>query len=301
MPTIPEPTAHDIDLASGIRQRYYRWGRDGEGKPPLTLHHATGFCAMVWRPLAEALAASYDVYAMDRRGHGLTDKPPVDAAGRTYAFEAFTADTVAWFDALGLRDAYAVGHSGGGTEVLMTAAERPAAIARILVVEPIIIVKATRQEPPPGEPRPPSLAEISRNRRPTFPSRQEALDRWGSRPPLGDWRRDVLENYVNYGLGDGDDGNVHLLCPPEAEAAMFENAGTYDPRPALSRVQAPIQILVGAKSGGGFEAMSREVLKHAPHARLEVIPDGTHFLPMVLPDLVVEKIRAFAADAVLQP
>ena len=52
---------------------------DFGGRGPLALlHHANGFCAAVWAPVAKALTRHYRVIAMDARGHGRL----VQAGGR---------------------------------------------------------------------------------------------------------------------------------------------------------------------------------------------------------------------------
>jgi pimeloyl-ACP methyl ester carboxylesterase len=54
------------------------------------------------------LAATYQVYALDQRGHGNSDRP---ACG--YSSAAFAADAIAFIDAVGLQQATFVGHSMG--------------------------------------------------------------------------------------------------------------------------------------------------------------------------------------------
>ena len=68
------PTFHELE-ANGLRFHYVRWAPERGARPPCILSHATGFCGMVWRRVAEALAVRYDVYALDRRGHGRSSKP----------------------------------------------------------------------------------------------------------------------------------------------------------------------------------------------------------------------------------
>ena len=65
-----------------------RWGEPDSDKPPALLLHGTGFVAEVWTEVAEALAADYTVYALDRRGHGLSHKPSADR----YHFQDFAED-----------------------------------------------------------------------------------------------------------------------------------------------------------------------------------------------------------------
>ncbi len=49
-----------------------------------------------------------------------------------------------------LRDAYAVGHSAGATDILLAAAQRPEAFARIFAIEPTVMDPADPAIDPAG-------------------------------------------------------------------------------------------------------------------------------------------------------
>ncbi len=72
-----------------------RWGEAASGKPVALLLHGTGFVAEVWTEVAEALTRDYAVYAIDRRGHGLSHKP----APEHYHFQDFAGDLCMVVDA----------------------------------------------------------------------------------------------------------------------------------------------------------------------------------------------------------
>ena len=286
---------HDLRV-NGITLHYLRWLPDGPPRPPLVLHHATGFCARVLRAVAEPLAADYDVYAVDRRGHGRTDKPaPTMPPGPQggYDFGAYLGDTSEYLDALGLRDVYAVGHSGGATELLMAAGERPDLVSRILAIEPIV----PQHPPPPSPPGGNSMGEMTRRRKAVFESREAVRERFSARPPFARFQPGVLNDYVQYGFHDLPAGGVTLACPPDCEAVMYESSGVHDAAPSLRKVRCPVHILVGSDSGGGYRPMCEYAQTLIPQATLETVPHGTHFLPMEQPGLLVRKILAFAATA----
>lgn len=286
-----------------LRLHYARWA--SPGRPPLLLAHATGFCGMVWSPVAELLADSstggdggheairYDVYAADRRGHGRSDKPaPRDEGGPSgYELEVYADDLVALLDTLGLRQVYAAGHSGGATEILIAAARRPDLFRRIVAIEPIIA------PPESGAPNSTNvMAEQARRRRSRFGSRAEVAERYGSRPPFDSWQPAALRAYVEYGFLDTDDGEVELACPPAIEAAQFGSAGTFDPAAVLTAVSCPVLILNGEASGPQFATMAETALASLPAARREFVPGTTHFVPMEAPEAVAAHIRAFAEE-----
>ena len=81
----------------------------GEEPPILAIHgsagHAYGLTA-----LGERLAPDVRFVALDLRGHGFSDKPPVG-----YGVEAHVEDVLQLIDALGLKRPILLGHSIGGT------------------------------------------------------------------------------------------------------------------------------------------------------------------------------------------
>ena len=52
---------------NGVEIAILDWGGDG---PLALLHHANGFSAAVWGPVAEHLRGRFRVVAVDARGHG---------------------------------------------------------------------------------------------------------------------------------------------------------------------------------------------------------------------------------------
>ena len=78
---------------ASIRLHYLLWRAASESHasfPPLILLHATGFLARLWQPVAEKLTTRFDVYALDMRGHGDSDKPPPE--GDNYHCRNLVAD-----------------------------------------------------------------------------------------------------------------------------------------------------------------------------------------------------------------
>jgi len=100
----------------------------GDG-PPLVLVHGIGTRGVSWWPVIDDLAARFQVYALDQRGHGASDKP---AAG--YLLADYAADLAAVIAALALDRPAVIGHSLGGLVALSWASDHPSG-SRALVVE----------------------------------------------------------------------------------------------------------------------------------------------------------------------
>ncbi|ELZ18504.1 alpha/beta hydrolase [Haloterrigena salina JCM 13891] len=113
--------------SNGVELRYYRTGTG----PPIVLAHGFNDTGRRWVPLAEDLAADYEVIAYDARGHGRSDAPETG-----YRLADRIADLHGLVTALDLEDPVLVGHSMGGGTVAWTAARRPTLAKGVVVVEP---------------------------------------------------------------------------------------------------------------------------------------------------------------------
>ncbi len=301
----PLPTFHDIE-ANGLNFHYARWTNPAAapGAQPILLSHATGFCAMVWRTLAEQLleqpAGFGDIYAFDRRGHGRSSKPEPfaddttggpDASRSGYSFDFFADDLIAQLDALGLKDVYAIGHSGGASELLIVAAQRPDLINRMIAVEPIIAPPTENNDNSPN-----AMPHGAAKRRAEFDSAQAVVDLFGSRPPFDSWDAAILRDYVDYGFDALPDGHVRLLCPPKIEAAMFASGGEHDIQAVLPGATCPVLIISGEHSGPQFAMMGQWADERLPYSHRETFPGTTHFVPMEACTQLVDRIRRFAAE-----
>ena len=289
--------------ANGIRLRYFRWGDPAAGKPAAVLVHGTGFCAATWRAVAESLAADFTVYAYDRRGHGGSTAPE---AG--YELLDFAEDLAAFLDALELRDVYGIGHSAGGADVLLAAAQRPNAFSRIFCHEPPV-------SDPAAEPGGPGLTEEDRlrlqeraNRRAEFLTREDVLARYGSRPPFDAWRADMLQEYIEHGFVEGRDGIVRLCCQPDTEVRMLlpiTNAVKYrhwgegrpNPFAELARYAGPIAASTSGNSRAEYHRGAQILGQVYPHLHRVEFPDSDHCIPQENPDALAAALQAFARRA----
>jgi pimeloyl-ACP methyl ester carboxylesterase len=277
---------------SAIEIALLDWG--GEG-PLALLHHATGFCAGVWGPVAERLSEHYRVIAMDARGHGDSSKPE-GADG--YRWELFGRDVLGVAGALAAehpdgRVALGLGHSFGGTSILMASAERPDLFERNVLVDPVILStvdeRAASAADPPGN----VLAERARNRRQVWPSREAAREKWLEKEFFAGWDPEALDLYLAEGLADRPDGQVELKCSGETEAAIFEATGSFDLWSSADRVRMP--TLIGWAAHGLFpRAIYEQLAARMTDAKVCDI-DAGHLAPMQHPDRVVAPILEFTS------
>jgi pimeloyl-ACP methyl ester carboxylesterase len=103
-----------------IRVHYLSWNAASSGVP-VVLVHGLASNARIWEKVAPFLVdGGFAPYALDQRGHGLTDTPDGD-----YSFDTLTRDLAAFIDALSLDRPLLVGHSWGAMLVLEYAARFP--------------------------------------------------------------------------------------------------------------------------------------------------------------------------------
>lgn len=114
--------------AGTVQLGYRLWGR--RGAPPLVLLHALGEQSSDWAEVAQALAPSWRVYALDLRGHGASEW-----AG-PYTIEQLTADLAAFLAALGLERVALGGHSIGSPPAYLYAARHSDRVTHLVLEDP---------------------------------------------------------------------------------------------------------------------------------------------------------------------
>lgn len=109
-------------------QIHYRTAGSG---PPLILIHGILANLFGWRHVFNQLAQNHTVYALDLKGHGLSDKP---ASGDYSPFGM--ADLIAHFmDAVGIDSAAVIGQSMGGAIAAALAVRHPTRVQRLVLVD----------------------------------------------------------------------------------------------------------------------------------------------------------------------
>jgi pimeloyl-ACP methyl ester carboxylesterase len=247
----------------------------------------------MWRPIAEELAhAGHRVIAIDQRGHGDSD------AVEPYRFEAFAEDLHAVIESLGLERSVAVGHSSGGTTIVMHEARWPNVVSRAVLIEPILPLAEWRVNPEvaPGGRNSNSLADGARRRRAVWSSREEMFESYRGKEMFRLWREDVLQTYVDEGVRNRDDGQVELKCAPEVEASFFDAVRYIEPWETVKSMAMPVLALWGAESHLSNRGLAERLEASLADGRTFRVPGTTHFLPQERPDEVARQIKGFLSD-----
>lgn len=287
------PAEHRLTLGPG-ELCWFEWGRPTD-RPSLLLLHATGFHARLWDQTIKALAALDSplphIVAPDLRGHGRSYKP-----ASIGDWSATAADLVPLVSAAFPGQLVAVGHSMGGYCAAALAGLLPDKVARLLLVDPVILPPET-YDPDALEPDP-SAHPVAR-RRVRWPDAQTMIDAFASRPPYSAWRPAALADYCTFGLNPAPDSDGLVLgCPPEIEASAYLGAARNDAMAMLAKVRCLTTVLrarVAERAGPMDFSISPtwpELATHLPDARDIHWQDVSHFIPMEQP----ERLAALIAE-----
>ncbi|MGD0982596.1 MAG: alpha/beta hydrolase [Acidimicrobiales bacterium] len=263
----------------GVAVALHDLGGDG---PPALLVHATGFHAHVLGPLARGLGARLHCLALDLRGHGESGVPP----DLDFDWVGFGTDVLTAVDSFGLEGPLGIGHSCGGTALLLAEEARPGTFSALYCFEPVVF----GSDDPLASKASEALARGARQRREVFASREEAYANYASKPPLNVLHPEALAAYVEFGFEDLPDGCVRLRCRRENEALMYENGLRHPAFSRLAAVGCPVVLACGAETNSFGPAALKPLEARLADARLEVVPGLGHFGPLEQPSVVASSV-----------
>jgi len=282
---------------NGLRIHYLRQNPGGH-KRAVVLHHGLASNARIWEMVAPRLAErGHPVYALDARGHGLSDKPEDG-----YDIETITGDLAAFIQTCQLEQPVLVGHSWGGGIVLNYAARfgiGPRAPAGIVLVDGGITelddAGATWDE---MEQRltPPRLAGMPLEK--FLPRLQAWIGEWGG-----------SEQAVSITLGNfeiGEDERIYPRLAIERHMRIVRSIWDFKTYEYFSRVRCPaLMIPVRPKAplsppDQAFLQAKERGVGHAQKAMREVqvawMEDTIHDIPLQRPEALADLISDFAAS-----
>ena len=266
-----------INSSNNVQVCAHDYGGSG---PDVLFCHATGFHGRYWDPICIRMKEKFRCVTLDLRGHGNSFIPE----GLQMDWTGMAEDVLAAIKSLDLQNPFAVGHSMGGSSILLAEQMEKGTFKGGWLFEPIVIgEEAIPMEMSKGN----RLAISARKRKEIFTSREEAFDRYASRPPFSTVSTEALWAYVNYGFREHEQG-VILKCRGEIEAQVFENSVTTIFE-SLPKVQIPITV---ARSGDleGPALIAPKIVDQLPSGNLELYSDLTHFAPMEDPSRIAKSI-----------
>jgi pimeloyl-ACP methyl ester carboxylesterase len=268
----------------------------GGSGPPLLLIHGLAGSYLNWMSVADRLAITHRVWALDLRGFGLT---PL-GRGQKATLEANQALIQGFLEQVVGGPAILVGNSMGGRLSLQVAASRPDLVSRLVLVDPaapnptlggvdgIVILAFAAMLAPAAEPymrRRVQRTGVERVLRTTLSICCEDPTRI---PPH------VYQAHLEM-------AQRRLEEMPWAERALVQAARSllkliFRPKAynrVLPRVQAPTLVIHGARDRLVPLAAARELVRRRPDWQLEVL-EGVGHVPMLeTPDRFLLAINSY--------
>jgi pimeloyl-ACP methyl ester carboxylesterase len=260
-------------LSSG---RLLRMARVGSG-PPVVLLHGYPDNLQIWSELAKQLASEFEVIAFDWPGMGYSEAWP---GGTTPFHMAERLHKI--LDELSIERASVVGMDMGGQPALVFAGHHPERIDRLIVMNSLVWWDEN------------TSWEI------------EVLRKYG-------WNRFILRNFprVVFWRAERSFLPAGLRLPSELKEDLWKSfsrsevrffiarlcagyQGTLMQLPeAYKKITCPTLVLWGEQDQHFPPAHAKRLSAAIPGSSLEIIPEGTHWMPWYLASTVGRSIRNF--------
>lgn len=258
-------------LESGVitvQQRPTRVWRGGTGDALLLLHAAGGDAYTGWHWIWDDLARDFTVIAPDWPGFGQSQAMPISQVNLS-SLAGWVEDLR---EVLGLEKLSIVGNSFGGTSARLYAAQYPARVERLAVINGAGL-------PAPGAPLP-AIAEIVASGKVSGPD---------------DVAREVLKLMFH---------DQNLLTPQlmaELSADMLTIMSILgklgaSPLPQHTMPKAPTLVLWGEGDRFAPPTVGQALAAELPKATFKGLPNGGHLPQIEQPAAVVAALRQFLLD-----
>ena len=264
------------DVLAGAR-RLSVWDAPGDAAAPtLVFLHAFGASGGLWARTVETLGGAARCVAPDLPGWGSSERVEVNRMDVRYTVRDMADATAALVNALGIERWALVGHSMGGKAALALAARRPPGLESLVLVAP---------SPPTPEPMGDETRDTLRGS-------------WGQRVAV----EKLLLGVSRVARAPADAAQRvqvacavtdHLRASSGAWDAWLDHGSREDVSDLASRIAVPTLVVAGSDDTAlGADVQRRETVARVPGARLAVVPDAAHFVPLDAPDALAARIRA---------
>jgi epoxide hydrolase 4 len=280
-------THRTADVAPGVRLHYVE---AGDGELVVLLHGFPEFWYS-WRRQIPALAESgFHVVAPDMRGYNLSDKP---RGVKAYAVETLVHDVVRLVDLRGVERASVVGHDWGAVIAWWFAMLYPERLNRLAILNvphPLRFQRALRS--------PSQLRKSWYMFYFQLPWLPEALARANGYAFV----RQALRGLVRRGSMSPADVDLYVeaIARPGALAGAinyYRALFRYGPRlmSRMRRIDAPVLVIWGERDRYLGRELADPPRAWVPNARVERLPDASHWVqnddPRRVNELLIEFLR----------
>jgi pimeloyl-ACP methyl ester carboxylesterase len=262
---------------------HYRiWTSDNVERPWLLFVHGYRGHTHWWDWIAPAFIDRFRVAAVDLSGMGKSE------ARKRYSAEGFSRDVIAVLTALEANSATLVGHSYGGSSVLLACALDAEGVDPGNRIRRAVILDSYVHFPEQDGDLP-ERSKIKTHR--PYPSYEALRARYRLIPDQPVSHPALLEHLARTSARQAEDGWCWCFDAllPAAPAAI-------DGPALLGRVQCPVDIIFGENSGVVDLARATATCAALPSARGPIsIPDARHHIMLDQPIALIGVLRALLA------
>jgi pimeloyl-ACP methyl ester carboxylesterase len=257
------------------------WPRTASSGDPRLAGHAYGLTA-----LGERVAPDVRFVAIDLRGHGFSDKPPVG-----YGLDDHVQDILQLMATLRLRRPILLGHSIGGAIAAFVAAAAQDDVGGLVLFDAVVGDRAFIESASFV------VAEFGASLEQRFKEFDQYHGRWGREFGDSEWQR-WLERSDRMELAPLPDGTLRRRGLRHALEAEWASVAQADSLEALSDVRAPVLVVHanGPWNDAPYldEQTVRKQLAAARSAKL-FVADGSHHADVIRrpDDALVSALKTF--------
>jgi pimeloyl-ACP methyl ester carboxylesterase len=268
---------HGYANSSGVKIHYASLGKG----PLIVMIHGFPDFWYSWRDQMEALAANYQVVAIDQRGYNLSDKPK---GVENYDMQLLVGDVAAVIKHLGRERAIIVGHDWGGAVAWTLAMTRPQMVEKLIILN-LPHPRGLRRELA-TNPEQQKKSQYARN------FQQEGFHKNLTAEALAGWVKDpkAKEKYIE------------AFKRSDFEAMLNYYKRNYPREPytdsgaPLPKVKMPVLMIHGLKDKALLPGALNNTWEWLEQdLTLVTIPEAEHFVQQDASDLVTRTIKMWLA------
>ena len=267
-------TSHFVE-ANGIKLHYLDYGTAGR-RPMLCLHGGAAH-AHWFDFVAPGFIPDHHVYSMDLRGHG--DSAWADP--HTYSWKHYAEDVNALVEKLDLRDFVLVGHSMGGMVSLVYAATHPGRMARLVIVDTIMLMPMDRVT---------KMREFGAKPARPYATQEELIARYRLEPSETQMAApEVIRRMAVHSARQDADGRWQHKADRRVSANFEQISGV----PLWEKVKVPALVIRGERSKRFTPKLLAEVQARAPQVQMTEVPASDHHITLDNPQGFVDAVQKF--------